>query len=56
MAFRNWIWWLKVREDLAKEIVPKNILLKGTTGSGKTELIRWLADYSDSPFVKVEAT
>lgn len=47
---------MKVKEDLAKEIVPKNILLRGTTGSGKTELIRRLAEFSDSPFVKVEAT
>jgi ATP-dependent HslUV protease ATP-binding subunit HslU len=47
---------LGVREDLAKEIIPKNILLKGTTGSGKTELIRRMAEYSNSPFIKVEAT
>ncbi len=45
-----------MRDDLAKEIIPKNILLKGTTGSGKTELIWWLADFSTSPFIKVEAT
>ncbi len=42
--------------DTAKDVYPKNILLIGPTGVGKTEIARRLADLSRSPFVKVEAT
>lgn len=41
---------------LAKEITPKNIILIGSTGVGKTEIARRLARVSNSPFIKVEAT
>lgn len=41
---------------LAKEITPKNIILMGSTGVGKTEIARRLAKVSNSPFIKVEAT
>lgn len=43
-------------ENLKKEITPKNIILMGSTGVGKTEIARRLASITDSPFLKVEAT
>lgn len=43
-------------ETLRKEITPKNIILMGSTGVGKTEIARRLAKITDSPFLKVEAT
>ena len=43
-------------EFLKKEITPKNILMSGPTGVGKTEIARRLAEISDAPFIKVEAT
>lgn len=43
-------------ENVQKDITPKNILMAGPTGVGKTEIARRLADIVDAPFVKVEAT
>ncbi len=43
-------------EDLRSEILPKNVLLSGPTGVGKTEIARRVADITDSPFLKVEMT
>jgi len=43
-------------EDLQKEIMPKNIIMMGPTGVGKTEIARRLADLVNAPFIKVEAT
>lgn len=43
-------------ENMRKEITPKNIILMGSTGVGKTELARRLAKITNSPFLKVEAT
>lgn len=43
-------------KDLRKEITPKNILMIGPTGVGKTEIARRLANLADAPFIKVEAT
>ena len=43
-------------EDVQKDITPKNILMAGPTGVGKTEIARRLADIVDAPFLKVEAT
>src|SRR5512141_1656249 len=46
----------KVGEPLRQEITPKNILMIGPTGVGKTEIARRLARLADAPFIKVEAT
>lgn len=43
-------------ENLRREITPKNIILVGSTGSGKTEIARRLAKIANAPFIKVEAT
>ena len=43
-------------EKLRSEITPKNVLLSGPTGVGKTEIARRVADITDSPFIKVEMT
>ena len=43
-------------EELRKEITPKNIILMGPTGVGKTEIARRIAKIADAPFLKVEAT
>ncbi len=45
-----------VPDDIREDIVPKNILLIGPTGVGKTEIARRIAKLSDSPFIKVEAS
>lgn len=56
VALRNRLRRRKLPEDLAQEIAPKNILMVGPTGVGKTEIVRRLADLVNAPFVKVEAT
>ena len=43
-------------EELRAEICPKNVMLSGPTGVGKTEIARRVADITDSPFIKVEMT
>jgi len=43
-------------DDLRREITPKNILMIGPTGVGKTEIARRLANLANAPFIKVEAT
>jgi len=55
-AVRNRMRRLKVPEVMRKEISPKNILMIGSTGIGKTEIARRLATLVEAPFVKVEAT
>ena len=57
IALRNR--WRRIQvkgNKLRKEITPKNILMIGPTGVGKTEIARRLADLADAPFIKVEAT
>ena len=56
VALRNRLRRLKLPPELAKEIAPKNILMVGPTGVGKTEIARRLAELVSAPFVKVEAT
>ena len=55
-ALRNRWRRMQVAEDLRGEITPKNILMIGPTGVGKTEIARRLARLANAPFVKVEAT
>jgi len=56
IALRNRWRRQKVEEPLRHEITPKNILMIGPTGVGKTEIARRLARLADAPFIKVEAT
>jgi ATP-dependent HslUV protease ATP-binding subunit HslU len=56
VALRNRWRRQQVSEPLRQEITPKNILMIGPTGVGKTEIARRLARLADAPFVKVEAT
>ena len=56
VALRNRIRRLKLEPELRDDVAPKNILMIGPTGVGKTEIARRLAKLSGSPFIKVEAT
>ncbi|MDE3178450.1 MAG: ATP-dependent protease ATPase subunit HslU [Acidobacteriota bacterium] len=56
IALRNRMRRQKLPEDLAEEILPKNIIMIGPTGVGKTEIARRLARLTNSPFIKVEAS
>ncbi|XJS11687.1 ATP-dependent protease ATPase subunit HslU [Aerococcaceae bacterium WGS1372] len=56
IALRNRIRRLKLDSDMQKEVKPKNLLMIGPTGVGKTEIARRLADIAKAPFIKVEAT
>lgn len=56
IAIRNRYRRLKVPKDYQEEIIPKNILMIGPTGVGKTEIARRVAKIIGAPFVKVEAT
>jgi len=56
IALRNRWRRNQLNEDLRHEITPKNILMIGPTGVGKTEIARRLAKLSNAPFIKVEAT
>src|SRR3977135_1015664 len=56
IALRNRMRRQKLPEDMAEEVIPKNIIMIGPTGVGKTELARRLAKLANSPFMKVEAS
>lgn len=56
IALRNRWRRMQLNEDLRREVTPKNILMIGPTGVGKTEIARRLATLADAPFIKVEAT
>ena len=56
VALRNRWRRQQLADDLKEEVLPKNILMMGPTGVGKTEIARRLAKLADAPFLKVEAT
>src|SRR5687767_2924952 len=56
VALRNRIRRQKLPPEIAQDVLPKNILMIGSTGVGKTEIARRLARISDSPFIKIEAS
>src|SRR3954454_2805211 len=56
IALRNRYRRSRLADDLRDEVIPKNILMIGPTGVGKTEIARRLAKLASAPFVKVEAT
>src|SRR6059036_1731158 len=56
IALRNRMRRQKLAPELAEEIMPKNIIMIGPTGVGKTEIARRLAKLANSPFMKVEAS
>ena len=56
IALRNRVRRKKLPHDLAQDVMPKNIIMIGSTGIGKTEIARRLARLSNSPFLKVEAS
>src|SRR3989442_2440155 len=56
IALRNRIRRQKLPPEMAEEVMPKNIIMIGPTGVGKTEIARRLAKLANSPFLKVEAS
>src|SRR5215213_9762365 len=56
VALRNRIRRQKLPAEIAEDVLPKNILMIGATGVGKTEIARRLARIADSPFIKIEAS
>jgi ATP-dependent HslUV protease ATP-binding subunit HslU len=56
VALRNRWRWKQLPDDIRREVTPKNIIMIGPTGVGKTEITRRLAQLTGAPFVKVEAT
>lgn len=56
VALRNRWRRMQLEDDLRQEVTPKNILMIGPTGVGKTEIARRLAKLANAPFIKVEAT
>ena len=56
VALRNRVRRQKLPPEIAQDVLPKNILMIGSTGVGKTEIARRLARIADSPFIKIEAS
>src|SRR5215208_623736 len=56
IALRNRVRRKKLPIEMAQDVIPKNIIMIGSTGIGKTEIARRLAKLSNSPFYKVEAS
>lgn len=56
IALRNRWRWQNLSDEMRKEVTPRNILMIGPTGVGKTEITRRLATMTGAPFIKVEAT
>ena len=56
VALRNRVRRHRLPAEIAQEVLPKNILMIGSTGVGKTEIARRLARLADSPFIKIEAS
>lgn len=56
IALRNRWRRMQIEPELRQEVMPKNILMIGPTGVGKTEIARRLSTIADAPFIKVEAT
>src|SRR5687768_11948909 len=56
VALRNRIRRQKLPPEMARDVLPKNILMIGSTGVGKTEIARRLARLANSPFIKIEAS
>ncbi|HEY2933850.1 MAG TPA: ATP-dependent protease ATPase subunit HslU [Acidobacteriota bacterium] len=56
IALRNRLRRQKLNEEMADEVAPKNIIMIGSTGVGKTEIARRLAKLTNSPFLKIEAS
>ena len=56
IALRNRWRRMQLEDTMRQEITPKNILMIGPTGVGKTEIARRLAKLANAPFIKVEAT
>ncbi len=56
IALRNRWRWQQLPEEIRRDITPKNIIMIGPTGVGKTEITRRLAKLTSAPFIKVEAT
>src|SRR5215217_6970589 len=56
VALRNRIRRQKLPPEIAEDVLPKNIMMIGSTGVGKTEIARRLARIADSPFIKIEAS
>src|SRR3984893_15637306 len=56
IALRNRMRRQKLAPEMAEEVIPKNIIMIGPTGVGKTEIARRLAKLTNSPFMKVEAS
>ena len=56
IALRNRWRWNQLDDEIRKEVTPKNILMIGPTGVGKTEITRRLAKLTGAPFIKIEAS